>query len=211
LEKKVCIFGTGGFAREVFCCLIDSWRSKNKAIEDQVVFMEDDDRLTEVVIMGIPVIPKSQFDPTVYDLVIGISDPKIRKKIVAEFPANTPYTTIIHPNVVMSEWVKIGIGSVITVGCTLTCNIKIGQHAQLNPNTTIGHDCIIGDFFTAAPAANISGSCNIGDCVYFGTNTAVKQGISICENVTIGMGGVVVKSITEPGVYIGCPVIKMNK
>jgi len=47
--------------------------------------------------------------------------------------------------------------------------------------------------------------------VYFGTNSCVRQKITICDNVTIGMGGVVVKNITEPGVYIGNPVQKLVK
>ncbi len=209
LDKKICIFGTGGFAREVFCCLIDSWAVKSIPTKENVVFMEDDDRLTQTEVMGIPVLPKSKFDIKKYDLIIGVGDPKIRKKIVEEFPTGTTYATIIHPSVVKSDWVEVGAGSIITAGCILTCNIKIGKHAQLNLLTTIGHDCVIGDFFTTAPAANISGVCTFGDCVYFGTNTSVKQGITICDEVTIGMGGVVVKPITEPGVYIGNPVIKM--
>ena len=69
----------------------------------------------------------------------------------------------------------------------------------------------MGDFFTTAPSANISGNCNFGDCVYFGTNSAVRQGVKICDNVTIGMGGVVVKDITEEGVYIGNPLKKLEK
>lgn len=93
----------------------------------------------------------------------------------------------------------------------MTCNIKIGKHAHLNLHTTIGHDCIIGDYFTTAPATNISGNCEFGECVYFGTNSSVRQGIKICDNVTIGMGGIVVKNINEEGVYIGNPVKKLNK
>ena len=72
-------------------------------------------------------------------------------------------------------------------------------------HTTVGHDCIIGDFFTTAPAVNISGSCKFGDNVYVGTNASVKNGITICDDVTIGMGGVVVKDILKPGTYIGNP------
>jgi acetyltransferase-like isoleucine patch superfamily enzyme len=69
----------------------------------------------------------------------------------------------------------------------------------------------MGDFFTTAPAANISGNFHFGDCVYFGTNSAIRPGVKICDNVTIGMGGVVVKDITEEGVYIGNPLKKLEK
>lgn len=90
----------------------------------------------------------------------------------------------------------------------MTCQIKIGDFAQLNLGTTIGHDCIIGDFFTTAPSVNISGICNIGKKVYFGTSAAIRQNLKVCDNVNIGMGAMVVKDITEPGTYVGIPAKK---
>ena len=170
-----------------------------------------DKDLTERTIMGIDVIMHSEFNPDLYNVIVAVGDPGTRKRIIDDLPANTTYVSIIHPNAVISKWVEIGEGSIITAGSILTCNIKIGKHAHLNLHTTIGHDCEIGDFFTSAPAANISGECKFGDCVYFGTNSSVRQGIKICSNVTIGMGGVVVKDILEPGVYIGNPLKKLEK
>lgn len=210
-EKKICILGAGGFGREVLCCLIDGISSTKLKIEETVCFMVSDEHYKETNIMGIEVIPQSMFDPAIYNVVIAIGDPTSRKRVVDNLPPQTTYTSIIHPSAVICDWVEIGEGSIITAGTILTCNIKIGKHAHLNLHTTIGHDCIIGDFFTTAPAANISGNCNFGDCVYFGTNSAVRQGVKICDNVTIGMGGVVVKDITEEGVYIGNPLKKLEK
>lgn len=209
-EKKICIFGTGGFGREVLCCIIDGINKKD-SINELACFMVSDDQYNEAEIMGVKVIKQSEFIPSDYEVVIAVGDPNTRKKIVESLPAETNYATIIHPNVVISKWVELGEGSIITAGTILTCNIKIGKHAHLNLNTTIGHDCVIGDYFTTAPSANISGNCNFGECVYFGTSASVRQGINICNNVTIGMGGVVVKNILEEGIYIGNPLKKLEK
>lgn len=210
-EKKICIAGTEGFGRETLTCLMDSFINSSINIEEAVVFMERDNYSGPSTIMGIPVIKDSDFDVNKYQVVVAIGDPKIRKKIVERLPQETEYKTIIHPTAVISRWVEIGEGSIITAGVILTCNIRIGSHAHLNLNTTIGHDCSIGDFFTTAPAANVSGNCTFEEGVYLGTSSSVKQGVSICKNVTIGMGGIVVKSITEEGVYIGSPVKKLIK
>lgn len=210
-KKKICILGAGGFGREVLCCLIDGIATTNLKIEDIALFMVSDVHFEKRRIMGVDVIPQSKFNPALYNVVVAIGDPSSRRRVVASLPSQTTYTTIIHPSAVISEWVKIGEGSIVTAGTILTCNINIGKHAHLNLHTTIGHDCIMGDFFTTAPAANISGNCHFGDCVYFGTNSAVRQGVKICDNVTIGMGGVVVKDITEGGVYIGNPLKKLEK
>jgi sugar O-acyltransferase (sialic acid O-acetyltransferase NeuD family) len=211
IEKKVCIYGAGGFGREVLCCLIDGIATTNRKVQEIACFMVNDEQLKEDKVMGIDVIPRSNFDPALYDVVVAIGDPLTRKRVVDGLPSQTTYTSIIHPTAVISNWIEIGEGSIIAAGTILTCNIKIGRHAHLNLHTTIGHDCTIGDYFTTAPGVNISGSCHFGNCVTFGTNSAVKQGVKICDNVTIGMGGIVLKDIWEEGVYVGNPVKKLEK
>ena len=210
-KKKICIIGTAGFARETLICLIDSISRTEVKIEEIAVFMERDDYDGPDKVMNIPVIKDSEFDSSKYKVAVAVGDPRLRKKIVSKLPNETEYATIIHPSAVLSDWVEIGDGAIITAGTILTCNIKIGKHAHLNLHTTIGHDCIIGDYFTTAPATNISGNCEFGECVYFGTNSSIRQGIKICDNVTIGMGGIVVKNISEEGVYIGNPARKLEK
>lgn len=214
-EKQICIVGTGGFAREVYCCLEDIFSSKNKSFENKVVFSDVDSCEKDFVLMGeksIPIIKESDLDFSNYVFFIAVGEPTIRKKIVEKYSKyNVEYATIIHPTAVISNYVKIGEGSIVTANSILNCNISIGKHANLNFNTTIGHDCEIGDYFTTAPSVNISGNCEIGESVYFGTNSCVKQGISICDNVTIGMGSVVVKDITDSGIAYGNPCKSVTK
>ena len=209
VDKKICIVGDGGFAREVFTLLIDCVKDKNINLKEWIRFMLADKGYQKTSIMGIETICHAEFDPALHQVIIGIGDSKIRERIVNELPVNTEYATLIHPNAIISDWVEIAEGSVVCAGSIITCNIKIGKHSQLNLMTTVGHDCQIDDYFTTAPATNISGICTFGKHVYFGTNSSVKQGISICDNVTIGMGAIVVKNINESGVYIGSPAKKM--
>ena len=210
-KKKICIVGVGGFAREVLCCLIDAIAGTGQKIQDVACFMVDKEYFKESKIMGVDVILQEDFEPSKYDVVVAIGDPALRRGKVAKMPPETTYTRIIHPSAIMSEWVEIGEGSIVTAGTILTCNIKIGKHAHLNLHTTVGHDCKMGDFFTSAPGANISGNCTFGECVYFGTNAAIREKVTVCDDVTIGMGGIVVKSIAEPGIYVGNPLRKLEK
>lgn len=139
--------------------------------------------------------------------VIAIGDNAIRKKVAKQFD---------HLNFSAFNAGKIygplkwGEGLIVCPGTILTCNITIGIHCLINLNCTIGHDCIIGDFVTISPGANISGNVTIGNGCYIGSNAVIRDKITICDNVTIGAGGVVVKDITEPGVYVGNPVKKIG-
>lgn len=208
--KKICIIGTGGFGKETLCCLIDVYASETTKAADFACFMVDDLFYKESEVMGIKVIRRSEFDVSLYNVVVAVGDPIARKKIVESLPKETTYATIIHPTVVKSEWVNIGEGSIITAGVILTCNIDLGKHTHLNLNSTIGHDCKAGDYFTTAPAVNISGNCSIGNCVYIGTNVSIREKVSICDNVVIGMGSVVLKNIAEAGVFVGSPLRKLE-
>lgn len=207
-DKKYCIVGTGGFAKETLICLIDMLKAQGKELtKDRLVFLAEN-KIPDI--LGFNCITDSDFKPEVYQVVVAIGSPQIRQKVVEQLPKETQYTQIIHPSVRISQFVKIAPGAIITAGCTLTCDIQIGAHAHLNLHSTVGHDTLIGDFFTSAPGAHISGECHIKNSVYMGTNSAVRQGLTICSDTTIGMGSNVVKDITEAGIYTGTPAKKLK-
>ena len=205
MEKKICIFGAGGFGKEVYCLAIDSgWK------DSVICFLESDDIWLDREVLGLPVKPFSYFNPALHMALVAVGDPAQREKIIHRFPYETQFPKLVHPSVIMSDWVELDEGSIICAGNILTCNIKIGKHAQLNLGSTIGHDCVIGDFFTVAPSVNISGHNIIGNRVYIGTNAATREKLHIGDDVVIGMGSVVVKDIMEAGVYAGNPARKIK-
>ena len=205
MNDAVAIFGTGGFAREVACILHDQGRG------DRIVaFYEPDEVYEARELLGVAVRPQSAFDPAKYRAAVGIGNPSIREKVVGELPAETVFETLIHPTVVMSQWVEVGAGSIICAGCILTCQISIGEHCHINLNTTVGHDCTFGHFCTVAPGANISGNCEFGNRVDVGTQASFRQHVRICDDAVIGMGTVVVKDIVEAGTYVGVPAKKVG-
>lgn len=198
---KKGIIGAGGFGREIYWSL-----SLNEKVN--TVFFVDDNYYdgTDPLIL-----PLSKFNPNEYELVIAIADSHHRQRIVNSLPNNTKYFTHIHPTAqIHGPDVEIGEGSIICAGTIITTNVKIGKHAHLNLITTVGHDCVIGDYFTTAPGVQISGNEIIGDRVYFGTRSCMKQKLTICNDVIIGMNAGVTKDITEPGTYVGTPAIKIK-
>lgn len=198
---KKAIIGFGGFGREVYWSLSSSER-------EGVVFFVDDiywDNSHQQVK------PLSRFDSEKYEVVVAIADSMHRERIVNSLPKDTKYFTHIHPSVqIHGDDVTIGEGSIICAGSILTTNIKIGKHAHVNLLTTIGHDCEIGDYFTSAPGVQISGNEKIGNRVYFGTRSCIKQKLKVCDDVIVGMNAGVLKDIKEPGTYVGTPAKKIK-
>lgn len=198
---KKAIIGTGGMGRELYVQMLDN--NPN----DEIVFFVDDIYPHD----NIRVLSLNNFDPDIYEVVVALGDSKLRRGIVNSLPADTKYFTFIHKSVqIFEKNIEIGEGSIICAGSILTTSIKIGKHAQLNRTTNISHDCVIGDFFTTAPGVHVSGNCVIGNRVYMGCLSSVREKIEICDDVTIGLNSGVVKNITEPGTYVGTPARRIK-
>jgi sugar O-acyltransferase (sialic acid O-acetyltransferase NeuD family) len=190
--KKVLI-GDGGHAREVIAQI---GVKLDRFVDDEYV-SED-------------TFPLSKLDPNKHEVMIAIANSKDRFDILQRLPKGIKFFTFIHPTSLIMGNVEIGDGSFIGAYSILTTNIKIGKHSILNRSNHIGHDCRIGDFFSAMPGVIVSGNVTIQDLVYIGTNSSIKEKINICELTTIGLNSGVVKDINKPGVYVGTPAIKIK-
>jgi len=186
---KKALIGYGGHAKEVM-----------SQMGVKLTCFVDDNYVVEGTL------PISKFNSNEYVLMVAVADSKDRFDIVQRLPKETKYFTWIHPTaLIMSNDVEIGEGSFIGAYSILTTNIKIGKHAILNRGNHIGHDCVIGDYFSAMPGAIVSGNVTIYDLVYMGTNSSIREKLSIHSLSTIGMNSAVVKHIELPGTYVGCP------
>lgn len=155
--------------------------------------------------------PLSEFNPKEYVLMVAIADSKDRYDVIQRLPKETKYFTFIHPTaLIMDNNIEIGEGSFIGAYSILTTNIKIGKHAILNRGNHIGHDCEIGNYFSAMPGAIVSGNVKIHDLVYMGNNSSIREKLSIHSLVTIGMNAAIVKHIEHPGIYKGVPAKNIN-
>jgi sugar O-acyltransferase (sialic acid O-acetyltransferase NeuD family) len=191
---KLALFGYGGHAREVAV-----------QIEEPVTFYVDDKYANDIAK------PISKFNPKKELMLIAIGESSDRKKVADKLPKETNYFTFIHPTAqIMDSNIEIEEGSFIGANSILTTNIKLGKHALLNRGNHIGHDCIIGDYFSAMPNSVVGGNVHIGDKVYMGSCSNIREKIKITSDVIIGMNAGVVKNIEESGIYVGVPVKKIK-
>lgn len=196
---RKALIGAGGFADEI----------KAQMNEFDMICFVDDFYYKE---NNKNILPLSEFNPTEYEVLVAVGDSFLRKELIGRLPKETKYFTFIHKSAqILGNDVEIGEGSIICAGTIITTNCVLGKHTHLNLQTTIGHDCRIGNYFTTAPGVKISGNNEIGECVYIGTNASTKQKLKISDNVIVGMNAAVVKDIFESGTYVGVPAKKINK
>ena len=178
---KLQIIGHGGFAKEVA-----AW-ARNQYFID---FFAEDER------------PLSNLNPKT-QAVIAIGDPNTRRRIAESLP-NQKWATLVHPSVTLLDRdVRAMRGCIICEGVILTHDIVIDEHSIINLNCTIGHNCRIGAYNTLSPSVNMSGNVITNNNVYIGTNAAIKEGVMITGNATIGMGATVIGNVKEAGTHVG--------
>lgn len=192
MNRKKALFGFGGHAKEVAAM-----------INQPITFFVDDNYVGEKTY------PISSFVKEDFEIMIAIGESTQREKMVNKLSGCT-FFTFIHPTAVIGKNVEIGTGSYIGPYSIITCDVKVGKHAILNRMNTIGHDTISGDFLSMMPGSIISGNCKLGNNVYLGSNTVIKEKINICDYVTFGLNSGVVKNINEKGIYVGTPAKKIK-
>lgn len=213
--RNIVVYGSGGFAREVVH-LIENINELND--EWNVLGYLDDNELNHgLIINELPVLGGAEWlenNDIVY-VAIGIGAPNTKKAIVQKLKkySNVRYPNLIHPTVKISRFNQLGEGNIICEGNILTTNIILDNFVILNLNCTIGHDVHIKNFSTVLPNSSISGNVMLGECVDFGTNATIIQGITIGQGTIVGAGAVVVKDLPANCTAVGAPAkpIKFHK
>lgn len=139
--------------------------------------------------------------------VIAIGSNQIRKKIAETYPT-LQYCTAIHPSAVLADNIEIGEGTVVMANAVINSDARIGNHCIINSASVVEHDCYLEDFVHISPGAVLCGTVTVKSACHIGSNAVVRNNISICDDVTIGCGGCVVKDIKSAGVYIGVPAVR---
>ena len=204
----VYLYGAGGLGREIKA-LIDGLPGL------RVAGFVDDALPPGTEIDGLPVIGGiSSLNVTHKYFIISVGSPlaKLRIKDLL-MTMQHKYPVIIHPSAILlnRSQVVIGNGTVISAGCILTTNIRIGSHVLLNLNCTVGHDVTIGDCTSVMPGAHISGNVKIGTGVLIGTGAVVLNNITIGDFATIGAGAVVTRHVPEGVTVVGVPARPIQK
>lgn len=146
-------------------------------------------------------------DTTVYKDV-AVVNAKIGKGVVIVRPVNI-YGCSINDNCFIGPFVEIQKD--VQIGA----RTKIQSHSFICELVSIGEDCFIGHgvmfindvFANGGPAKgdkSLWKATTVGNKVSIGSNATILP-VSICDNVVIGAGSVVTKSIKTPGVYVGNP------
>lgn len=194
------IFGASGHSKVI----VDILNSIGIAVD---LVIDDCPKYDDI--LGVPV-SKCDNPDLEQTAIIAIGNNKTRFLIAEKFKFN--YISAIHPDSTVSEFVKLGKGTVVMAKAAISPCAEIGNHCIVNTGSVVEHDCKISDFVHISPNASLAGNVTVNEGTHIGIGASVIQGITIGKWVTIGAGAVILKDVPDFATVVGNPgrIIKIN-
>lgn len=212
--REIAIYGAGGFGREVACLINTINLSSSRPKWNLIGFFDDTLPIGQEVshygncLGGIDILNSWT---TPISVVVSIGSPNAIQSVVNKITNSlVDFPNIIHPDFIVNDpkTFKIGKGNIIQSGCSVSCDVTIGDYNVMNGTVVLGHDVSMGDFNTFMPAIRVSGNVTIGCTNFFGVGSIILQKIIIGSNIRLGAGSVLMTKPKNGKLYMGNPAKK---
>lgn len=207
MSDKFIVWGSGGHAKvinELICML-----------GNRVIALFDNDYNAVSVLPNIPLfIGEQGFENwmkensyTLHGVVaIGGSRGVDRLNIQQMLKQNgVTIPTLAHPDASVSITAKFGEGTQILSHANVAAATKVGDACIINHQSSIDHECVIGNGVHIAPGATLCGCITIANNVMIGAGTVILPRLIIGENTIVGAGSVVTQDLPANVVAFGNP------
>lgn len=98
---------------------------------------------------------------------------------------------IVSPKAYVSDYARLGQGSIVMHQALVNAGAVIGSHTIINSQALVEHDAQIGDFCHISTAAKINGGTQVGREVFIGSGAVTKEYAEIADKSFIKAGSIV--------------------
>lgn len=205
-NKKIVVLGSSGHAKSIIDILetldieivgfLDSFKPVGQKI------------LRYKILGGINALLNCEKKFGTNNLVVGIGDNQMRKKIVCEIKTlnnSLFFPSIVSPRAYVSKYSSVGEGSIVFNGSFINVESNIGRFCVVNSGCIVEHNTIIEDYCNLSPGVNSGGNVKISESTFVGSSATIIQKITIGQNVVVGAGAVVTENLPDSVLAVGIP------
>lgn len=206
-RKEFVIFGAGGLARE-----LAAWVQRDETVHLLALISDKHEELSPRGSM--PVLTRAQAERQFGSpsFVLGFADPLAKHRVADELITRgwCPMTWI-DPAAIVAPDARLGAGTVVCAGCTVSPGTWIGEHVLLNIGCGIGHDSRVGSYASLLGKVSVNGNVTIGDEALVGSAAVIMPKRSIGARATVGIGSVVITNVPESASVFGNPARRVQQ
>jgi acetyltransferase EpsM len=141
-------------------------------------------------------------------LCVAIGDNSTREAVVERLGVpigDSVFPPLVHPSASVSRFAIVGPGTVVLQGAVVGSAATVGALCIVNTRAGVDHDCVLGDFASAAPGSILGGSVRVGRRSAIGIGAVVKHGVVIGDDTVVGSASYVHRDLGDGIVAYGSP------
>lgn len=201
--KRVAIIGTGEYSKSVISFI-------NKYKLYTVIGYFDNNLSNGTIVNGYPVLGSdndiiSLYKSKEFDAVfiaIGYLNFTAREKLYQLVKGIIPLASIISPLAQIDETAVIGEGVMISDGAIIHSNAIVEDNAAITLHSIVNHGCRVGCHSFLSTRVTLAGNVTIGKRCFIGVGVIISDGITVCDDVWLSPGAIVVKNLKKAGQYL---------
>lgn len=206
LMRRLLIIGAGGWGREVLHQLKhdDAAHGVDWLVEG---FLDGRPHMLDGYDVGVPIIDDPMtYVPAENDVfVCAVGDPQQRYKYAQPILEKGGVFIPIRSQCFLSERVHLSQGCLLGHWVHSAPDVWIGEFAQIQALTILGHDVRIGNYAHLGAQVFTGGGVRIGDFVTVHPRATILPGVTIGNNAVVGAGAVVLKDVPAGATVFGNP------
>ena len=202
---NIIIVGAGGFGREVYQWVKDSFCSEKFQVKG---FLSDNPQPLDRFGIDAPILG----DEVTYEItecdrfIFAIGDVDIKKRIVTKLKdKGGEFLTLIHPTAVVAKSAKIGEGVIICPFALVSPNVELDDFVMMNFYSSCGHDAKVGKHCILSPYATLNGFAILADEVFLGSHATVAAHKQVGYRAKISANSVAMYDVPANTLVYGVP------
>ncbi|MCT4597332.1 MAG: NeuD/PglB/VioB family sugar acetyltransferase [Vallitalea sp.] len=207
--KNVYIIGAGGLGRE-----IETWIEQDSSFNQNYEikgYIDDNCNALESFPSKYKVLGNLSY-PFKRDeyVILAIANAEGKKNIVDDLKERVQFLSYISDKSLVSQDAVLGLGVVVCPHVIISTNTVINDFSLINIGSQVGHDAEIGPYSSLMAGVDIGGGAKVGEGCFMGTHSCLIPRKKIGDNITVGIGAVVIRNLKKVGTYFGNPAMLIS-
>lgn len=135
-------------------------------------------------------------------IACGYNSFKGRQILYEKIKGKIPMANIISPRAYVHPSAKFGEGILVSDDTYISYDAIIEDNVAITLRSIVNHGCHIKKHTFFSTGVTTAGNVTVGERCFVGVGVTISDGVSICDDVWLSPGSIVVKNLKKPGHYM---------